>query len=67
MGRFRFFLMGSSQSPTVEMSAVDLSQLGEIAKYSRFLEGQIVDCLDEEDACPVLIPVSRIQMITEVR
>jgi hypothetical protein len=66
MARFRFFLMGSSQAPIVEIPVADLGQLGEMVRFNRFLEGRIVDCLDEEDACPVLIPVSRVQMITEV-
>ena len=66
MARFRFSLVGTSQTPVVDVPQSNLSELSDAMGRQRFLEGVIVgiDGLDGE--CGVLIPVNRIQLISEV-
>lgn len=65
MTRFKFALIGSPQAPIVE---IDVSGIDELCAYMtrvRFVTGRMVeiDC-DGADAA-VIIPVSRIQFVTE--
>lgn len=66
MARFRFCLVGTSQSPIVDVQQSNLSELGDAMARQRFLEGVIVGIDGHDGECGVLIPVNRIQMISEV-
>lgn len=65
MAQFRFFLVGSSQAPLVEVEHQDLGELYETITRCRFLQGRLVEIDGHDVGCGVLIPTNRIQMICE--
>jgi hypothetical protein len=66
MARFKFFLIGTTEAPVVEVEADSLRDLGEMAMRHRFVEGRMVEINGEGASCGVLIPTGRVQMIAEV-
>jgi len=66
MARFRFFMVGTTQAPVLEVAANDLFELNQTIGRRRFLEGQMVEIDGCGVDCGVLIPTSRIQMICEI-
>ena len=66
MARFQFFLVGTSQSPVVEVGYKDLRELHEAIEHSRFLHGQLVEIEGHSIELGVIIPMNRIHMISEI-
>ena len=66
MARFRLFLMGTTQAPVLDVVASNLYELNKAMEHRRFLEGQMVEIDGCGVNCGVLIPTSRIQMISEI-
>lgn len=70
MAQFHIFMIGCAQPQRVELPVASLPQVHSLLNASRFLEGELVDAVDEEGVFTspaALIPVSRIQMIVEER
>lgn len=65
MASFKFFLVGSTQAPILDVEASDLVELGEDLCHTRFLLARTSEVDGAPYACRVLVPVSRIQMILE--
>jgi hypothetical protein len=65
MARFKFFLVGTTEAPVLEVEADTLRELGEMATRHRFVEGRMIEINGEGAAVGVLIPTSRIQLIAE--
>lgn len=65
MARFKFFLIGSTQAPVLDVDAADIGELGEDLCHTRFLLARTAEVDGVPYACRVLVPVSRIQMIAE--
>ncbi len=65
MARFRFFMIGTTESPVLELELDTLRELGEMAMRHRFIEGRMVEINGEGSAVGVLIPTSRIQLVAE--
>lgn len=65
MARFKFFLIGSAQAPVLDVDASDLGELSEDLGHTRFLLARTSEVDGVPYSCQVLVPVSRIQMITE--
>lgn len=63
MGRFKFCLIGTPQSPVLELEAEDVRELHYAIARSRYIEGRMVEIDGEPTDCDVLIPANRIQMI----
>lgn len=65
MARFKFFLIGTNESPVLEMEAATLRQLNEDLSRNRFIEGQMVEINGHGEDRGVLIPTARIQLVVE--
>lgn len=65
MALFKFFLIGSSETPLLDVPFEHLSDLHHAMECSRFVEGHMVAVNGEPVSLNVLIPMSRIQMIAE--
>jgi hypothetical protein len=65
MARFKFFLIGTTEAPILEVEADTLRQLGEMAMRNRFIEGHMVEINGDGASCGVLIPTARVQLIAE--
>jgi len=65
MARFKFFLIGTHETPVVEMEASSLRQLNDDLSRNRFVEGQMVEINGLGASCGVLIPTARIQFVAE--
>ena len=65
MARFKFCLVGSPQTPIVEVDVHDLHHLHEIMSRSRFVEGRIVEVDGEGANCGILISTSRVLVVIE--
>lgn len=66
MGRFKFCLIGSPQSPIVEIGVRHLCDLHLSIGRARFIEGRMIEIDGEAMDCPVLIPANRIQIVIEL-
>lgn len=66
MATFRFFLVGTSQSPIVEVEHANLQDLHATIECRRFLLGKMTEIDGYDVGCGVLIPINRIQMISEI-
>jgi hypothetical protein len=66
MTRFMFSLVGTSQTPILELPVYSAAQLNAAISRARFIDGMMVQIDGEVVNVPVLIPVSRIQMIMEL-
>lgn len=65
MTRFKFAMIGSPQAPVVE---IDVSGIDELCVYMtrvRFITGRMVETGCAGTDVAVVIPVSRIQFVTE--
>lgn len=65
MALFKFFLVGSSEAPVLEVPFDHLSDLHHAMARSRFVEGRMVEINSNATSCGVLIPMGRIQLIAE--
>jgi len=65
MATYKFFLVGTTEAPVLEVSATDLIELGELATRTRFGVGRMVEINGDGAAVEVLIPTARIQLIAE--
>lgn len=66
MGKFRFCLVGTPQSPVLELEARDVRELHHSLARTRFIEGRMVEIDGEPTDCEVLISANRVQMIFEI-
>ena len=66
MARFMFALIGTHQTPILELPVSSVAELNMAIARTRFIDGLMVEIDGEGANCPVLIPVSRIQMIMEL-
>lgn len=64
--QFRISLIGSAQRPIVEFNAGNLIDLAMLMDRARFIAGRLVDANGDGDDCAILLPVNRIQFVTEV-
>jgi hypothetical protein len=65
MARFKFYLIGSSDAPVLDVDASDLRDLKQEMSVARFIEGHMTDA-DEDGIFPgVLIPTARVQFVME--
>ena len=65
MARFKFFLIGSSDAPILDLPVDSVRALNEVITRSRFIEGEMQVGSDGE-GCGVLVPTARIQLAMEV-
>jgi hypothetical protein len=65
MPTYKFFMIGTTEAPILEVEAADLVELGEMAVRSRFVIGRMIEVDGEGTAVSVLIPTARIQLIAE--
>jgi hypothetical protein len=65
MRTYKFFMIGTTEAPVLEVDAADLVELGEMAMRSRFVVGRMVEINGDGASCGVLIPTSRIQLVAE--
>jgi hypothetical protein len=61
-----FSLVGTSQTPILELPVYNAAELNTAIARARFIDGTMVQIDGEAVNVPVLIPVSRIQMIMEL-
>lgn len=64
--RFRFGLVGSPQSPVMEVDVADLDELHDLMWRGRFVRGRLAPEYCEGESCGALIATSRITMVMEV-
>lgn len=62
---FRISLIGSAQRPIVEFDVGNLIDLAMLMNRGRFLVGRLIATDGDDDDCTILLPVSRIQFVTE--
>lgn len=62
--QFNFCLIGTNQPIVVELEVSEMSELAEQMSYSRYVAGDLVSPGGE--LVRVLIPVSRVQFISEI-
>lgn len=65
MARFRFNLIGASQTHVLEVEVSDLHVLSEMMARSRFVHGKLVEIDGDGASCDVLIAVNRVQFVSE--
>jgi len=65
MARFKFFLIGSTQAPVLDVEAASIAELCADLTRERFLVARTVEVDGSPVNCDVIVPVSRIQMIAE--
>lgn len=65
MARFKFFLIGSSQTPVLDVDAADLRELNDIVSRNRFIEGHIAERDEDGVFGGMLIATGRIQLVME--
>jgi hypothetical protein len=65
MARFKFFLIGSTQAPVLDVEATSIAQLQADLTRERFLVARTVEVDGSPVSCDVIVPVSRIQMIAD--
>jgi hypothetical protein len=65
MARFRFNLIGASQTPVLEVEVSDLHVLAEMMTRSRFVHGKLVEIDGQGASCDILVAVSRVQFVSE--
>lgn len=63
MAQFRFCLIGSPQSPVLELPADSMTHLHARLAGAKFVEGRMVSIDGTVTSCDVLIPVGRILMV----
>lgn len=66
MARFMFALIGTPQTPILDLPVRTVAELNQAIARARFVDGLMVEIDGEGVHCPVLIPVSRIQMVMEL-
>ncbi|MFL6758566.1 hypothetical protein [Sphingomonas sp.] len=66
MTRFKFCMIGTPQSPILEMEARNVAELHHWIARARYIEGRMVEIAGEATDCPVLIPANRIQIVMEL-
>jgi hypothetical protein len=65
MARFRFFLIGTAQTPVLEVEARNIAELHADLARERFLVARTVEVDGNPVSCDVIVPVARIQMIAD--
>jgi len=65
MARFKFYLIGSSDAPVLDVEAADLRELNETISRNRFIEGHMTEPDGDGVLHGVLIATCRIQLIME--
>lgn len=66
MARFKFYLIGSCDSPVLDVAVSDLAELNRQMSCSRFVEGHMVEADLDGVLRGVLIATSRIQLVMDV-
>ena len=66
MARFNALLVGSNQHFLLDIGAENLGSLMKILINQRFLVGRFAAEADDLAMTPVMIPISRIQLLYEV-
>lgn len=66
MARFRFHTFGLPQALILEVRQADLRELSDAMEGRRFVQGRTSEVDGYDAECGVLIPVNRIQMVSEV-
>ena len=62
---FKFALIGSHQAPIVEVAVNGIEELSAYMMTTRFVIGRMVEIDCEGTDASVIIPVGRIQFVTE--
>ena len=65
MARFKFYLIGSSDAPVLDVEAHDLTALNDAMSRNRFIEGRMAEPDAHGVMLGVLIPTTRIQLVME--
>ena len=65
MARFKFYLIGSSDAPVLDVEASDLRALNEQVSRNRFIEGHMSQPDGDGVLAGVLVSTSRIQFVME--
>ena len=65
MSRFDVFLIGNSQCLPLEIEAEDVHSLAHSLAYGRFLVGRLSAEAEDMAMRPVMIPISRINLLCE--
>lgn len=63
MARFKFFLIGSCDTPVLELPMADVGHLHDAISRARFIEGEMD--MGDGTHSGVLIPISRVQLIQQ--
>lgn len=66
MARFKFYLIGSSDAPVLDVEAADLRELNQQMSRSRFVEGHMTEADADGVLQGVLIATGRIQLVMEI-
>ncbi|MBB4096971.1 hypothetical protein [Sphingomonas kyeonggiensis] len=66
MARFKFFLIGSTDAPVLDVEAIDLAELHALMSRERFIAGHMADPDTDGIFSGVLVPISRVQFVMEI-
>jgi hypothetical protein len=65
MARFKFYLIGSSDAPVLDVEAADLRELNQQMSSCRFIEGHMAEGDVDGVLAGMLIATSRVQLVME--
>lgn len=65
VARFKFYLIGSSDAPVLDVEATDLRELNRQISGCRFIEGYMAEGDADGILAGVLVATSRIQLVME--
>lgn len=64
MARFKFYMVGTSDTPALELPFANVRELNEVITRSRFIKGHM-QVSEDGERCGVLVPTARIQLVME--
>ncbi len=64
MARFKFCMIGTSETPILHLPAANVRELNEVITRSRFIEGDIE--MTDGVVCGMLLSVNRIQCVIQL-
>jgi hypothetical protein len=65
MARFKFYLIGSSDAPVLDVEAADLRALNHQMSSCRFIEGHMAEADTNGVLAGILIATSRVQLVMD--